>query len=908
MHVATDPAWQMGAYALKSDWINAGQLVAAVEAWSAETSRPLTEFLVEQRSLRREELPLLEVLWLKSMAGTQPTAPAALDETAASADSPPVDGSGLRFAEPPAAADGDSQPADHRRFVVERELAAGGLGQVCVARDPRLNRVVALKEIRSALRRHPAGRARFQREAEITGALEHPAIVPLYEAGLDPDGAPWYAMRLLTGETLRDKALAFHRNGGDESGHSGVEFRRLLGALVSACQGVAFAHSRGIIHRDIKPANIMVGERGEAVVIDWGLAKRTEAEGAESDAGVADELADGAADAPGPGLTVAGTALGTPGFLSPEQARGDLAAIHQASDVFGLGAALYFLLTGKPLYEGEDSGSTLSRARHCEFIRPRQVRPAIPAALEAICLKALRAEPRERYSGVDALRGDLERWLADEPVSVHPEPWLQRGFRFARRNRSLVALGGAALLVIAATASTFSILLGRQAGIADLARGKAVQLAEDKSELLVLEQAARTEAEQQRHLAIRTLRSLVFDVQRQLRPIETAQPVRQSILETALAGLRDISVSVREQPEVDYSAMVANSDLGKVLLLFGSADGTEATQLALEHFERAREIAESLAAAAGPADLEASRCLSIAWEQLGDAQIELGALDRAAAAFDAALQTTLRAAEQHPDEPGLFRDLGFGWEKVGDVLQNQGDQAGAMEAFGKSRHAFESQLQLDPASPVAQRDCCVALQKQGDLLSAAGDFDGAVSAWRDALRLIDSPVSNEEPVFQPRDRSVLLNKIGTALQQLERPDEALACLGDSLALARQIQAAAPDSRQAKRDLSIALRLLAGLQMEDGAIGAARERLLECLALREELAADDPSSHTGQTDLAFVLEQLGRLEAQAGNPAESSAHYRRALQTLDSLDPASIEAFADLKELRAAVAAALEGDD
>jgi serine/threonine protein kinase/tetratricopeptide (TPR) repeat protein len=905
MPAAINEAWQLGAFALESDLIEPRQLIAAVAAWTDDPARPLVNILVEQESLRQEDLPLLQALWLlHDPAGGRPTSPLALDETAGalplSADDERVVCDGDR--EGPIAL-GDAAGFGGR-FRIERELAAGGLGTVSVARDPFLNRVVALKQLKPCLRHHPAGQARFQREAEITGALEHPAIVPLYESGVGPDGAPWYAMRMLGDETLRDHALRFHQSAAASGGFAGFEFRRLLGAFVSACQGIAFAHTRGIIHRDLKPANIVMGDHGEAVVIDWGLAKRTNGndrpDSATPESGESELLADW----PDAGLTVEGGPIGTPGFMSPEQARGRLDGIGQTSDVFGLGATLYFLLAGQAPYSSGDSGTTLGRAAECDFVPPRTIQPTVPPALEAVCLKAMRADPHQRYASVDELRADLERWLADEPVSVFAEPLAERWFRFARRNRSLVGLAAAALLVIATTATVFSLLLGRQVRLVDRARGEAVTLAEEKGRLLVSVEAARVEAESQRRLALRTLRSLVFDVQRQLAPIATAQTVRANILATALEGLRDISASVRDASEVNRNTMVANNELGKIFLHFGGAEGTEATQLALEHFELARRIAEGLVRTAGPDDLTARQDLSIAWELVGDARIELGQLELAGTAFQSALDVTRELQSRHPDSPAVLRDLGFGWEKIGDYHFKRGDLAAASTAFAEGKAAFQSLLALDPDNPVAQRDYCVALQKQGNHLSESGDLAAAEAAFSEALELVQLAGSSSGDVFQPRDELVLRNKLGAVLQKLSRPTEALGCFSSGLGLARQIHAAATDSRQALRDLSISLKLVGDCRLEETAFAAARELYAESLQLREDLFAEDPSSHTARSDLALILERMGSLEKQAGEDELAQTHFRRALEILTAPGQGSLDSFAEVRTLREQLEASL----
>src|SRR5262249_2271311 len=316
----------------------------------------------------------------------------------------------------------------------------GGLGEVFVARDEELKREVALKEIQGRHADQPESRARFLLEAEVTGGLEHPGIVPVYGLGTDGDGRPFYAMRFIQGDSLKEAIDRFH--GAERAGQSAsarsLGLRELLGRFVDVCQAIEYAHSRGVLHRDLKPGNVMLGKYGETLVVDWGLAKVLgQAEPAATEGVLA-----GSGDS---ALTQAGRALGTPAHMSPEQAAGLPEDLSPRSDVYSLGATLSCLLTGSaPFVEGE-VGTVLGRVQRGDFPQPRQVEPAIPPALEAICLKAMALKPEERYATPRALADDLEHWLADEPFAAYREPRRQRLARWARRHRTAVTSAGVAL-------------------------------------------------------------------------------------------------------------------------------------------------------------------------------------------------------------------------------------------------------------------------------------------------------------------------------------------------------------------------------------------------------------------------------------------------------------------------------
>jgi tetratricopeptide (TPR) repeat protein len=342
------------------------------------------------------------------------------------------------------------------RYRALRALGKGGLGEVFVALDEELNREVALKEIHEKHRGNADHLTRFLLEAEITGRLEHPGVVPVYGLGRYPDGRPYYAMRLIKGETLKDAIDRFHKEDvpGSDPGARGLAFRELLRRFVDVCNAVAYSHSKGVLHRDLKPANVMLGPFGETLVIDWGLAKVLGHATADSSEGVS--LLQGTQTTP------AGTTglAGTPGYLSPEQAEGQSNELTPAADVYGLGAILYTLLTGQQPFKGGSVEQQLSRQRRGVFAPPRKIKSAAPPALEAVCLKAMALDPSERYASAKALAADVDHWLGDEPVSAYREPLTARLRRWGRRHRAAVT-GLAALLVSLTAALAVGLALVR---------------------------------------------------------------------------------------------------------------------------------------------------------------------------------------------------------------------------------------------------------------------------------------------------------------------------------------------------------------------------------------------------------------------------------------------------------------
>jgi tetratricopeptide (TPR) repeat protein/tRNA A-37 threonylcarbamoyl transferase component Bud32 len=326
-----------------------------------------------------------------------------------------------------------------------RPHARGGLGEVFVAYDEELHREVALKEIQPRYADYADSRARFLLEAEVTGRLEHPGVVPVYGLGSHPDGRPFYAMRFIKGDTLKDAVDRFHRAEvrGRDPGERALALRELLGRFVAVCNAVAYAHSRGVLHRDLKPANVMLGPYGETLLVDWGLAKvmgRRE-EAARTAAAPLNPRAAG-----GLSPTVVGTMMGTPGYVSPEQAVGEVDSVGPASDIYSLGATLYHLLTGRAPRDRKDV---------------LEVPRGMPRPLQAVCRKAMALHPEDRYGTALALAADVEHWLADEPVSAHREPWSTRGRRWMRRHKPAVAAATATVLAVALLGGGGALWLAR---------------------------------------------------------------------------------------------------------------------------------------------------------------------------------------------------------------------------------------------------------------------------------------------------------------------------------------------------------------------------------------------------------------------------------------------------------------
>jgi tRNA A-37 threonylcarbamoyl transferase component Bud32/ABC-type phosphate/phosphonate transport system substrate-binding protein len=313
-------------------------------------------------------------------------------------------------------------------FELLEEIGRGGMGVVYRARQQRLDRLVAVKLLLCGPHTRTELARRFRAEALAAGALHHPNIVAIHEVG-EHEGRPFYAMELVEGHNLMERA----RN-------NPLPPALAADYVQTIARAVQYAHECGIIHRDLKPSNVLIDARDKPRLTDFGLAKRL---GQDSE------------------ITQSGQVLGSPGFMAPEQAAGNRAAVGPWSDVYGLGAILFYLLTGRPPFQGKSMAETLQQVANSDPVSPQQLNPEVPRDLATICLKCLAKEPARRYRTAEELAEDLAAFRRDEPIRARPASWQERAWRWCRRNPAAAGLMATLLVALGTLIGLIAVLQER---------------------------------------------------------------------------------------------------------------------------------------------------------------------------------------------------------------------------------------------------------------------------------------------------------------------------------------------------------------------------------------------------------------------------------------------------------------
>jgi eukaryotic-like serine/threonine-protein kinase len=636
--------------------------------------------------------------------------------------------------------------------------------------------------------------------------------------------------------------------------------RKLLRRFLDVCNAVDYAHSRGVIHRDLKPANIILGKHGETLVVDWGLAKAV----GRADPSVGEQTI--APSSSGSSETLPGSALGTPAYMSPEQAAGDLDRLGPRSDVYSLGATLYCLLTGKPPFDGDDVGETLRKVQLGEFPAPREVNPTLDMALEAICSKAMATKPADRYASCRALAEDLERWAADEAVMAYLEPWTRTLVRWLTQHRTGVT--GVAAAVLAGVVGLSVVLVVQTQANAQLS---ASLKRETKAKL---DLAAANANLSEEHAKVEARNRELADERAK---VQARYELATDAIKTFHTGVsEDFLLKEEKFKELRNRLLKSASDFyGKLGALLGKET-----------------------------DLASRRALAQANFELSDLTDKVGRKEDALAAHRQVLAARLALAAEPGADVETKVDVGRSLTAVAGLLSAAGKTDEAEATYRKAETLLADLARSSPSTQAARAALANCRTGMGTLRYDTGKFVDALASYRlardDQEALADAPGASKEA---RRDLGLTIHRTGLLLWYTGKNSEAEAEDRKAIALRQKLADDYPAVTEFRSDLARSHNNLGILLSDTGRLSEAVAELRKTIALMQKLADENPAV-TGfrllladfQSSLALMLtEQLGKpseaVTQQLGKPSEAVTAMEKAIalyQKLADDNPAVIQ--------------------
>ena len=762
-------------------------------------------------------------------------------------------------------------PASPPGYELIDEIGRGGMGVVYRACDTALDRDVAVKLLSERYPTDSPIAQRFLSEARITGQLQHPGIPAVHQVGTLADGRPFLAMKLIKGRTL--EAILKQRT--DPAAERG----RLLAIFEAVCQAVGYAHAHRVIHRDLKPANIMVGAFGEVQVMDWGLAKVLgEETSASPDAPVPEqtrawtEIHSTPEDGP---YTQAGSLVGTPAFIPPEQALGEIEKVNERSDVFGLGALLAVILTGKPPYMGETFETVRVQAARGKLddCYARLDAAGAEPELVALCKTCLAFEPADRpadagavAAAVDGLRAAADeraRRAELEKVRVEGEQAMAAAQALERRKRRRLALGAAAVLVLAALGALGAVLTVQRRANADLAT-KNDDLEQERLRALAAAAAEKTakETAQARESETRAVLEFVEN-----RVFAAARPKDREgglgfdvkLADALKAALPFVQTGFKDQPLIEARLRMT---LGLSFAYLGKP------HIAADQFQRARELYSAARGADDSDTLESMDKLALVYTGLGQHADALKLNEELLA---------LRKAKFGPDHPITL----LGMHNLADSYAALGRHAEALRLREETLALRKAKLGSDHA------DTLTSMGSLADSYDALGRRAEAVKLRKETLALQQSNPGVDHP-----DTLNSMDRLAADYAALGRHAEALKLVEEALALCKaKLPANDPDTLNS-------MERLAAVYAQLGLYAEGLKLTEELLALRKvKLGADHPATLVNMYNVACFQALMVAKSADPGKQADLAVESLKKAIAAGFNDVSQIKKDSDLDALR-----------
>ena len=779
-------------------------------------------------------------------------------------------------------------------YKTDKEIARGGMGRIVAAEDLRLHRAVALKELLD-----PYGDqvTRFQREALITARLQHPGIVPVYEAGRWPTGEPFFAMKLVSGKPL-DRVIADAKK---------LEDRIvLLPRLAAACDAIAYAHSHRIVHRDLKPGNVLIGDFGETVVIDWGLAKDLDAVESPESANRSPraQVQKPEATSQSSTLTVAGAVMGTPAYMPPEQARGE--TVDQRADVFALGAMLYHLIAGVPPYAARTATDVIAAAALGRVVPLAEREKHAPRELVAIVARAMAPEAHDRYATAGELAEELRRFLTGKLVDAHRYTAWQRVARFVKRHQAAVTIAAIAVVgfAVGGTIAIHNIMRARddaQAAerIANTRKVAAERLIDFtltrmKTQLTAigrLDLLADLGSEVRRYYDKLQKVPGGMPAEDELRMVEAIELIGQAEhtsgkADQALASWRSARDKIRAIVEHDSGPRTFR--LRHVLAKLD----TESAEILQERGQLAEAIEQYIAAkkewdaleAEQPKERELMLGAADTHDKLGDVLRTQGKIDQA---FDEYAEAKTERERATSGGGGQVTDelmaLSTSHLKVGSVYQVRGESALALEEYRAALKLREQLLSSQPDNVIVQQRVLDVRDSLADLEKSVGDETGAIGTYRAALPMTEVLVRRDPTNADwQRQRANMLADLGFTLVAVGHFQDGLDQLGQAIALAKDLVARDPKSTRYKVDLSRSYTRAGDAYIDLGRIedGIAEYKL--ALDIRRVLLDKDATNVPFRRSYAWSFAKLAAAYTITGDIPKAIETHEQALALREAL--------------------------